>query len=173
MLKLVRLREGAVACRTLDGVGDLAVLVHAGRSIAVELAKAAFKRVLVQESVDAGEGEHSIVAAGEQDKLFQSFVEVEDAAIVGVGQIVLDHLYEDSVRSLGDVAQRAPRFVVEQARHEGAGHHLVMHDRRRILHVVVSGPASCQVATQICHCVEVFFGKACVAAHMPSFPVFA
>ena len=69
------LRKALEALRAEQGVRDLAILVHARRAVGVELAKADTVIVLVEEHVDAGEREQCIVAAREQDELFETRVE--------------------------------------------------------------------------------------------------
>ena len=62
-------RELLEGGRFLHRMRDLAVLVHARAAVAVELAKRHVAGVLVQEDVEAGEGQQRIVAARDQDQL--------------------------------------------------------------------------------------------------------
>ena len=71
---------------------DFAVLVHARAAVAVEFAKRHVAGVLVQEDVEAGEGQQRVVAARDQDELGQARVVVEDLAVFGVVEVVLHDL---------------------------------------------------------------------------------
>ncbi len=118
LLHGVVLGEGLERFGVPDAVGDLAVLVHAGRSVAVELAEAAGKVVLVQEHVDAREGQRVGIPAGEQHQFLQALVEAEHIAVLGCGKVVLDHLAQDAMRGFGNVAKLLPALVVVQAGNE-------------------------------------------------------
>ena len=68
-LDFVAARELLEGLRIRERVGDLAVLVHARGSVAVELAEGDFLGLLVQEDVEAREGEHGVIAARHQDEV--------------------------------------------------------------------------------------------------------
>ena len=68
-LDFVAARELLEGLRVHERVGDLAVLVHARGSVAVELAEGNFLGLLVEEDVKAREGEHGVIAARHQDEL--------------------------------------------------------------------------------------------------------
>ena len=68
-LDFVAARELLEGLRVRERVGDLAVLVHARGSVAVELAEGDFPSLFVEEDVEAREGEHGVIAARHQDEL--------------------------------------------------------------------------------------------------------
>ena len=164
------LGEGAEGVGAHDGVRDLAVLVHARAAVAVELAEVDAVVVLVQERVHAGEGQHRVVVAGQQYELHEALVEIEQLAVLLVGPVALDHLAEDAVARLGRALHDLVGSAVEQARHEGGGHHLVVHDGRGVLHVVERGAAALDVAVQLVDDLEVLAGVIGIAWHEGSVP---
>ena len=126
--------------------------------------------VLVEEGVHAGEGQHGIVVAGQADELHKALVEIEELAVLLVFPIALDDLAEDAVARLGRALHDLVGLAVEQARHEGGGHHLVVHDGRGVLHVVEGGAAAFNVAVQLVDDLEVLAGVIGIAWHEGSVP---
>ena len=74
----------------VDAVGDLAVLVHARRAIAVELAESAAEVIFVQEYVDAGERQRVGVTARQKHQFAQALIEGEHVAIFGCFAVMLE-----------------------------------------------------------------------------------
>ena len=110
--------KGGERFAPFDAMHDLAVFIEPCRPIAVDLAKSALERVLVQEDVDASEGEHGIVAAGEQRKFDQTRIIVEDLAVGRIATITLDHLAEDRMRRFCDETEAIPNFGIVKAWNE-------------------------------------------------------
>ncbi len=161
----VAFAEGRERLRARDGVGDLAVLVHAGRPVAVELAELHVEGVLVYEGVDAGERQQRVVAPRQQDEPAQPLVEVEQAAVVLVVEVALHHLAQDAVRRLGGRLHRVVGALAEEPRNERAGDHLVVHDGGGALHVVEGAPPVVDGAVQLVDDVEVLGCVVGVGSH--------
>ena len=86
-LKGVFLGEKLERFRLVDAVGDLAVLVHACRSIAVELAESAAEVIFVKEYVDAGERQRVGVTARQKHQFAQALIEGEHVAVLTLHKI--------------------------------------------------------------------------------------
>ena len=113
--KGVFLGEKLERFRLVDAVGDLAVLIHACRSIAVELAESAAEVIFVQEYVDAGERQRVGVTARQKHQFAQALIEGEHVAVFRCFAVMLDDFAQDSMRCLGDGAQRVPALIVVES----------------------------------------------------------
>ena len=142
----------------IDAVGDLTVLVHACRPIAVELAETAAKIIFVQEYIDAGEGQRIGVSTRKKHQLPKTLVEGEHVAIFGCFAVMLNNLAQNPMRCFGNGAQRFPALVVVQSGNERRGDHLFMHNGGGIFHVFVCASTTSDIAVELFSAGKVFLG---------------
>ena len=148
-----------------DARGDFAVLVHARRTVGVEFAELRRHVVFVQEQVHARERQQRVVPARQQNKLHQARVNIVHMAVAGVFQILAHDLRQNRIGGFGGIRETLVRLAVVQARRVRRVDHLVVVNRRRIVHVLARGKATLRVAATFGDKREIFIGELGVSRH--------
>lgn len=133
----------------VDAVGDLAVLVHACRPIAVDSQKPQLRSSSFRNTSMRAKGSGSAYPRGRSTSSPKALVEGEHVAIFGCFAVMLNNLAQNPMRCFGDGAQRFPALVVVQSGDERRGDHLFMHNGGGIFHVFVCASTTSDIAVEL------------------------